>query len=275
MGFLKRHPLIIIILSLLLAIQVFSLSTDEKRMPVPFSRFILNLTYYPQKFMYEVTHSIVNVWENYIHLLDVRNENKRLRLENAQLRHENMELLEAKSQNDRLKKLLEFKDYAQTQTLTANVIAGSPSITRTDVVIIDKGRNDGLSEGMPIATFEGIVGRVYVVGDRDAEVMLITDPLSAVDAYIHRTRARGIVKGTGLGCVMEYIDSKSDVSVGDKVISSGKDGFFPKGVLIGTVEEIERKGNFLTAKVSPNVDLNSLEEVLVILHPSEKMALNE
>lgn len=275
MGFLKRHPLIIIVLSLLLAIQVFSLSTDEKRLPVPFSKFILNLTYYPQKFMYEVTDSIINVWQNYIYLVDVRNENKRLIVENARLRHENMQLLEAGLQNNRLKKLLDFKEYSQTRTLTANVIAGSPSITRTEVVIIDKGIRDGLSEGMPIATFEGIVGRVYLVGDRDAEVMLITDPLSAVDAYIHRTRARGIVKGTGFGCVMEYIDSKTDLSIGDKVISSGKDGFFPKGVLIGTVEEIERKGNFLSAKVSPNVDLNSLEEVLVILDPSEKMALNE
>jgi rod shape-determining protein MreC len=275
MGFLKRHPLIIIILSLLLAIQVFSLSTDEKRIPVPFSRFILNLTYYPQKFMYEATDSIINIWGNYIDLVDVRDENKRLMLENAQLRHENMQLLEAKSQNDRLKKLLKFKEYAQTRTLTANVIAGSPSITRTEVVVIDKGHNDGLSEGMPIATFEGIVGRVYLVGDRDSEVMLITDPLSAVDAYIHRTRARGIVKGTGSGCVMEYIDSKTDLSIGDKVISSGKDGFFPKGVLIGTVEEIEQKGSFLSAKVSPNVELDSLEEVLVILDPSEKMALNE
>ena len=275
MGFLKRHPLIIIILSLLLAVQVFSLSTDEKHMPAPFSKFILNLTYYPQKFTYEVTDSMINIWQNYIDLVDVRNENKRLMLENAQLRHENMQLLEAKLQNDRLKKLLEFKDYAQARTLTANVIAGSPSINRTEVVIIDKGNNDGISEGMPIATFEGIVGRVYLVGDRDAEVMLITDPLSAVDAYIHRTRARGIVKGTGLGCVMEYIESKTDLSIGDKVISSGKDGFFPKGVVIGTVEEIERKGNFLSAKVSPNVELNSLEEVLVIRGPSDKMELNE
>lgn len=275
MGFLKRHPLIIIILFLLLAIQVFSLSTEEESMPVPFSRFILNLTYYPQKFMYEVTDSITNVWGNYIDLLEVRDENKRLKLENSELRHENMQLLEAKLQNERLKKLLEFKEYAQARALTANVIAGSPSINRTEVVIIDKGRNDGLSEGMPIATFEGIVGRVYLVADRDAEVMLITDPLSAVDAYVHRTRARGIVKGTGSGCVMEYIDSKSDVSTGDKVISSGKDGFFPKGVLIGTVEEIKRKGNFLSAKVSPNVELESLEEVLVLLNPSEKMASNE
>jgi len=275
MGFLKRHPLIIIILSLLLAIQVFSLSTDEKHVPIPLSKFILNLTFYPQKFIYNITGSIVNIWQNYIYLIDVRNENKKLMLQNTQLRRENMRLLEAKLQNDRLKKLLEFKDYTKNQTVTANVIAGSPSISRTEVVIIDKGIKDGISEGMPIATSEGIVGRVNLVGDRDAEVILITDHLSAVDAYIHRTRARGIVKGTGFGCVMEYIDSKTDLSIGDKVISSGKDGFFPKGVLIGTVDEIERKGNFQSAEVSPNVELNSLEEVLVILHPLEKMALND
>lgn len=275
MGFLKRHSLILLILLLLLAIQVYSLSAGEKNLPLPFAKFILGLTYYPQKLVYEVTTAITSTWRNYIDLVDVRNENERLILENSRIRHENMQLLEAKLQNERLKKLLAFKDYAQSSTLTANVIAGSPSLSRTEVIIIDKGTDHGVGEGMPIATFEGIVGRVYLAGERNSEVLLITDTLSAVDAYIHRTRARGIVKGTGFGCVMEYIDTKTDLSIGDKVISSGKDGFFPKGVLIGTVEKIERKGNFLSADVSPNVELNSLEEVLVILDPSEKMALNE
>ena len=72
---------------------------------------------------------------------------------------------------------------------------------------------------------------------------LFHHPVSAVDAYIHRTRARGIVKGTGTGCEMDYIEKKSDVSEGDKVISSGKDGFFPKGVVIGTVTSIGSKGS--------------------------------
>jgi len=128
---------------------------------------------------------------------------------------------------------------------------------------------------MPVATYEGIVGRVYIVGDKNSEVILITDPLSAVDAYIHRNRARGVVKGTGDGCVMEYIENNTDLNIGDKVISSGKDGFFPKGIFIGSVSKIEKKGGFLRAYVSPNVGLDSLEEVLIILRSPEQIAFNE
>jgi rod shape-determining protein MreC len=114
-----------------------------------------------------------------------------------------------------------------------------------------------------------------LAGDRSSEVLLITDPVSAVDAYIHRTRARGIVKGTGAGCEMDYIEKKSDVSEGDKVISSGKDGFFPKGVVIGTVTGISSKGSFINAEISPHVHLSSLEEVLIIQKPVNSLVLNE
>jgi rod shape-determining protein MreC len=128
---------------------------------------------------------------------------------------------------------------------------------------------------MPVASYDGIVGRILLAGDKSSEVLLITDPVSAVDAYIHRTRARGIVKGVGTGCVMEYIENKSDVSVGDKVISSGKDGFFPKGVIIGTVTDISPDGSFISAGISPHVDLNSLEEVVIIQKSVNNVVLNE
>ncbi|MGH7900979.1 MAG: rod shape-determining protein MreC [Thermodesulfobacteriota bacterium] len=275
MGFLKRHPLLISIVLLFLAIQVFSFSIKEKNPETLFSGFILNLAYYPQKFVSIVTGAIVNTWENYVDLLHIRNENSRLRLENQKLFRETMRLSEMKLQNERLRKLLEFKEYTSFQTLTANVIAGSPSSLRTEIVMIDGGKEDGILEGMPVATYEGIVGRVYEAGDKNSQVILITDPLSAVDAYIHRNRARGVIKGTGDGCVMDYIENHTDLSIGDKVISSGKDGFFPKGILIGSVSKIEKKEGFLRAQVTPNVELDSLEEVLVILRSPEQIASNE
>jgi len=275
MGFLRRHPILISIILLILAIQVSSLYINDKQVENPFSRSILNLNYYPQKFIHSVTGRIVTVWENYIDLIDTKKENLKLRLENQKLRQKTIEISEVKLQNERLRKLLQFKEYTTHKTVTANVIAGSPSLLRTEVVIIDKGAESGITEGMPVASYDGIVGRIHLVGDKNSEVILITDPLSAVDAYIHRTRARGIVKGTGNSCVMDYIENNTDISNGDKVISSGKDGFFPKGVLIGTVDNIEQKGGFLSAHVSPNVELKSLEEVLVILKKPGNIAFNE
>ncbi len=275
MQFIKRHPILISVIFLFFAIQLFPLSFEEKKLGNPFSRFVLTLAYYPQKFLFSLSGSIVGVWQNYIDLVGVREENEKLKTEVNKLRQEKFRLWEAELQNERLKKLLGFKESSPYPAVTANVIAGSPSGLRSQVVILDRGTVDGISQGMPVTTYEGIVGRVLMVGRKSSEVILITDEISAVDAYIHRTRARGIVKGKGDGCVMEYIEKKSDVSIGDKVISSGKDGFFPKGVVIGTVVGIEITGGFVRAQVSPDVDLNSLEEVIVILKSPENMVFNE
>lgn len=275
MGFFKRRTILVVLILFFVAIQLFSLDLRERNSKNPVSRFVLTLTYYPQKLISVVTDKVAVTWRDYIDLVHAKEENKRLREELNALRQQKFELAEIESQNKRLKKLLEFKDASPYPVVSANVIGASPSILRSQVVIVDKGRSDGITEGMPVASYDGIVGRILLAGDKSSEVLLITDPVSAVDAYIHRTRARGIVKGVGSGCVMEYIEKKSDVSVGDKVISSGKDGFFPKGVIIGTVTDISPSGSFISAGISPHVDLNSLEEVLIIQKSVNNVVLNE
>lgn len=275
MGFLKRRTIFIVLVLLFIAIQLFSLDLDEKNSQTPAAKFVLTLAYYPQKLVSAVAKGMTGVWNDYIRLVNLNEENVRLKDEISRLRREKFELSEAGVQNTRLRKLLEFREESSYPAVSANVIGASPSILRSQVIIVDKGTRDGIIEGMPVASFDGIVGRILLAGDRSSEVLLITDPVSAVDAYIHRTRARGIVKGTGAGCEMDYIEKKSDVSEGDKVISSGKDGFFPKGVVIGTVTGISSKGSFINAEVSPHVHLNSLEEVLIIQKPVNSLVLNE
>lgn len=235
----------------------------------------MTLTYYPQKIVFVSTKKVVDTWHDYMDLVQTKEDNQRLREELNMLRQERFQLSEAQVQNKRLKKLLDFKESTYYPVVSANVIGASPSILRSQVVIVDKGSGDEITEGMPVASYDGIVGRILLTADKNSEVLLITDPVSAVDAYVHRTRARGIVKGTGNGCVMQYIEKKSDVSIGDKVISSGKDGFFPKGVIIGTVTDIEADGSFISASISPHVDLNSLEEVVIILKNEDRVVLNE
>jgi len=275
MNFLKYRVVLIIIILFFVSIQLFSLNIREKRSQNFISGIVLTLTYYPQKLVYIISSKVSNTWQDYMNLVDVRQENIKLKEEIGNLRQDKFELAEARIQNQRLKELLDFKESLSYPIVSANVIGGSPSLLRTEVVVVDRGGSDGISQGMPVASSEGIVGRVLTVGDRSSEVLLITDPVSAVDAFIHRTRVRGIVKGTGSGCTMEYIEQNSDVSVGDKVISSGKEGFFPKGVIIGTVSNIETKGSFISAQLSPFVDLDSLEEVVIILKTNNNIVLNE
>lgn len=275
MGFLKRRTVLITLILFFVAIQFFSLYQEEGSSANPLSRFVLALTYYPQKIVFVSTKKVVDTWHSYMDLVQVKEENLKLKGEISKLRQDRFKLSEAQVQNKRLKKLLDFKDTTSYPVVSANVIGASPSILRSQVVIVDKGSGDGITEGMPVASFDGIVGRILLVAGKNSEVLLITDPVSAVDAYVHRTRARGIVKGVGNGCVMQYIEKKSDVSIGDIVISSGKDGFFPKGVIIGTVTDIQADGSFIRASISPHVDLNSLEEVVIILKNVDSVVLNE
>jgi rod shape-determining protein MreC len=275
MKFLKNRAVLITIILFFVSLQLYSLNLREKSSQNFLSRVVLTVTYYPQKVIYTISDNVISVWQDYMDLVNVRQENIKLREGIKKLRFEKFELAEAGIQNNRLKKLLDFKEIPSYPMVSANVIGGSPSLLRSEVIVVDRGSRDGISQGMPVASSEGIVGRVLSVGNRSSEVLLITDPVSAVDAFIHRTRVRGIVKGTDGGCAMEYIEQNSDVSIGDKVISSGKEGFFPKGVIIGTVSDLETKGSFISAQVSPFVDLDSLEEVVIILKTNNNIVLNE
>ena len=141
--------------------------------------------------------------------------------------------------------------------------------------MIDKGKNSGIEKDMAVSTNLGVVGRVHSVGNNNSMVMLLTDPLSSIDAIVHRTRERGIVKGLGSKCMMQYIEDENKISKGDKIISSGKDGIFPKGIIIGTVAMIESSGGLYQATVNPEIDTNTLEEVLVIVEPKKEVADQE
>ncbi len=274
MGLLNKRTILLAVVLFFVSIQLFSNKLERNKMRDPLSNVVLTITYYPQMFVHYVTGEAVGVWNRYVALYKVNNENEILRMEINKLKEEKHHLLEAKLQNSRLKQLLELKSNTSYPVVAANVIGGSPSSIRNEVVIIDKGKNEGIEVGMPVAINNGIVGRVILAGDKSSEVMLITDPISSIDAYVLRNRARGIVKGGGEGCVMEYIESLSDVEVGDQIISSGKDGFYPKGVTVGKVTEVKSDGGLVKALLEPQVNLNSLEEVVVILK-SNSIVLNE
>jgi rod shape-determining protein MreC len=154
------------------------------------------------------------------------------------------------------------------QTRAAEVIGGS-AVPDFRGVTIDRGSADGLDADMAVIAPAGVVGRVVTVGRRAAKVQLLIDRNAAAGARTERTRAEGIVMGTGDDLLrMEYVGSTADVAVGDAVVTSGTDGIFPKGFAIGKVEAIERVGTTYTAiKIRPAVGFSSLEEVLVVTTP--------
>jgi rod shape-determining protein MreC len=208
-------------------------------------------------------------WRSYIGLREVATENVRLRRELADAQ---IQLQEQRALADRaraLEGMLELRDRLKLRTTAAGIIAASAT-TDFRAVTIDKGANDGLRPDMAVIEPGGIVGRVVVTAGRSAKVQLLIDRNAAAGALIERSRAQGVVLGVGDQWLrLEYVSETSDVALGDNVVTSGIDGIFPKGFVIGRVDQIERNGlTYSEIVVRPAVDFSKLEEVLVVLTPT-------
>ena len=249
-----------------LSIAVLSLSS---RRPYPAygpGRVAIALVAPFQKMIVSTTRFFSDIWEHYFFLVTVVDDNRALRKELQQEKASNHQLKEAALSNQRLRKLFDLQQKMTRPMIAAQVIGKDPS-PWFQSVLLDKGIADGVEKGGPVINPEGIVGIVVEATAHYAKVMLITDPNSAVDAVIQDSRARGIIKGGTSGyCALDYVLRKHDVAVGDAVVSSGMDGVFPKGLPIGQVATIVKleAGIFQEVTVTPYVDFERLEEVLVV-----------
>jgi rod shape-determining protein MreC len=188
------------------------------------------------------------------------------------LQKENYELREFVQAVKRLRRLLLFKEQVPVAMIPAEVIAYSPSAWfRT--IVVNKGRQDGVKKGMPVVTWEGVVGKVIKTSTDSSIILLIIDRNSSVDAMVQRNRRRGIFEGDGgPRCQLRYVPRTDDIKVGDFIVTSGLGGVFPKGLFLGKVVRVEKKkyGLFQEIEASPGVDFSRLEEVMVILRPEEE-----
>ncbi len=174
---------------------------------------------------------------------------------------------EAKAENERLRAMLGYTETTVEPEIAARVIGvnASPHFIS---LRINRGESDGVRTGMPVLTSDGVVGQVSRVVGGSADVMLITDPSSKLGVVVQRTRVRGTAIGAGGGqtLALDNVLYGDDVVDGDVVITSGTDGLFPKGLVIGHVENVTRESNamFLKARIVPAVDLRRVEEVLLL-----------
>lgn len=193
-------------------------------------------------------------------------ENEKLSKQSDVLKSKLNELVEFKSENERLNKLLSLKQNSLYKVTAARVIGRDPS-NWASTVIIDKGSNSGFKKGMVVIHYYGLVGRVSEVGITTSKIMLVNDSNMGVSSIVQKNRQEGLVCGSlGGSLIMKYLPKESDIAVSDVVITSGITGIFPKGLVIGTVNSVgyEFSGLSKYAVIKPAVDLNALEEVLVI-----------
>jgi rod shape-determining protein MreC len=215
---------------------------------------------------------ISNLWHNYFYLRGVRQENRELKQQIEHLRIEQVRLSEDAEQARRLQALLGFKEQFISKTLAAQVI-GSSGSEQSRVIYIDKGTRDGIKPDMAVITAEGVVGKVLRVSNRTtSQVLLINDQTSGVGAILDKSRLQGVLRGTPVGeVVLEKVMSDETVQPGERVLTSGGDQIFPKGLPVGTVTKVSPGPElFLNIRVKPSADLSRLEEVLVITQQEEK-----
>ncbi len=209
-------------------------------------------------------------------LFEVYRQNQALKAENENLRRAMLNDTEIVAENARLKAMLDYrKATPQFDTVVATVVARDPAAW-TNVIVINRGTAQGVAKDMAVVTPQGLVGSVVQAYSNSAKVQLILDPRSAVGALVQRPESRvaAIVEGSPakpLAPRMINIARDADIIKGDKVITSGFGGIYPKGILVGEVTDVvnEEGGLLKYAVLKPAADFDRLEEVAVIVRSRE------
>jgi rod shape-determining protein MreC len=184
----------------------------------------------------------------------------------AELESELIQAKEMAKENERLRKLLEFRDTLAGKRIAAQVIGWDPSPWRK-TLILDKGTNQGIRKDMAVVVPEGLIGRILETGPSTSRVILLQDSDSRVSAIADQSRAQGVVAGGGREeLTLEYLELESGVAVGEAVLTSGLNGLFPKGIQIGKITSLSKDatGLHLQAKIQSSVRFSKLEEVICL-----------
>lgn len=220
----------------------------------------------------EFTHLIQDSLNTYFYLVDTNTENKDLKIINAKLSSQIQLLEEYRSENIRLRELFKFQQELPRKTLAARVIS-KDIVDSSNSFTIDKGSNDGIERLRGVISSEGVVGYTFEVEPDSSRVLLLSSQGASIDALIQRTRARGIVAGLNRrSCELKYMMRQDDAQKGDLVVTSGRQGIFPKGFIVGVVRKVAPSPTAVsyTAKVEPSVKIDRLEHVLVIVEKEEE-----
>jgi len=260
-----RTPLLLA-LTLLLVFTVLSLSLKSSPALRKAQGLVVSMTAPGLEGLEYVGRSAKQLWLGYFYLVGVRRQNAELQRQLEEFKQREVHFQEAEQALTRLETLLDLKRQVALPVIGARVIAYDPTLW-SRAAIINQGKAQGVKEGLPVLAPQGIVGRIVGIYPEYAKVMLIVDRKSSADAMVQRTRIRGMLKGKGGNrCSLEFVPKNADVQVGDLVLASGLVGLYPKGLVFGKVTAANKKnpGVFQEIEVSPNVDLSTLEEVLVV-----------
>ena len=218
--------------------------------------------------------TVRHLWSSYGDLRHTHERNQALQQEVARLRQEQASLAEDAAQGRRLQALLNFKEQYITKTVAAQVI-GTSGTDRSHTLWIDKGSADGLKPEQAVITPDGVVGKLRDVFPHTSQLLLLSDSTSGAGVVLESTRMRGIVRGTANGQVqINNLTADDRIKPGEKVLTSGGDQVFPRGLAVGVIESIApdpQHQPYTAITVKPTANLTRLEEVLVITGTDSKL----
>lgn len=216
---------------------------------------------------------VMAVKNDYLALFNVREDNKRLAALVDKYMQELAERREGYHKFKHYEELLDFKKQEGFGLLTARVVGKDPALW-FQTIIIDRGTEDDVVDGMVVLSPSGVIGQVIHTSESYSKVLLANAPSSAIDAMVQKNRVRGILKGAGAnGFVLEYVLKNADVVEGDYIVTAGIGGIFQSGIPLGQVSSVRslERGMFLEIKVRPSVDFQKLEVVFVDLTDRKKI----
>ena len=272
-GFLKRMSAPIAFGALILLATV-TMVTDRRALresagrELPWWQGVLLEVAIPlQKAVAAPFDAVADAWRSYLALIDLHEENERLRSEVALLEEDNLQYREALVASENLERIAAMRDEFEIPMLPSEIVGLDVSPWFRSL-LVDRGAVHGVRAGNPVITHEGVVGLVTKTSPRAAKTMLLLDRQSAIDSIVQRSRSRGVTRGRGTDrLAFEFVVRGGDVEIGDVVITSGLGGVYPKGLRIGEVVEVSDPGGSLmqVAALRPAVDFGRLEQVFIML----------
>jgi rod shape-determining protein MreC len=210
-----------------------------------------------------------SVWYGYVDLRGVRRENARLKEDVARLEQALWMERDVVASHRRLSSVLELAERIPGNPVVAEVV-GLDASAWFRTITVNRGTAHGVALNAPVIAAGGLVGRVISIGSDVAQIQLLTDRDCSVGALLARTRARGVVAGSGeqaspTGLTLNYVSNLEEVVEGDLIVTSGMDGIYPKGIAIGRVASVRNGPRlFKLVTVEPAANLDRLEEVFIL-----------
>ncbi len=257
----------LMVLAIVIALQLLLLAYQVKTgSDVPLIRVWAVTAITPAARGVEMARSgTTGFFSDYFFLLDVRDENHKLKAELDRTKLENQFLKTELSTADRARALAQFQQRSPSKTMPARII-GNGTGANSKVVFIDRGSSSGVEKGMAVITPDGIVGKVIQAYPTAAQVLLITDSTFAAGVISQKNRVHGTIRGQGgPTCTVEYVQNEEKVDEDEWFFTSGDDRVFPKGLPVGQAAVVRQGRATKEIFVAPSGLQGGFEEVLVVL----------